>query len=58
MLLTQELSVELLCAVIGRLSWCNPTVGFALCLLLESVFAVPDFVYPMHLTCYSLQWHV
>ena len=50
---TQEMSVELLWAVRGQLSWCNPTLHFALHLLLQPVFASPDYVYPIHLTRYS-----
>ena len=34
------MSVELLWAVRGKLSWCNATLHFA-CLLLQSVFAIP-----------------
>ena len=38
---------------------CTPTQALALCLQWqqwETCLAAPDFVYPMHFTCYSLQW--
>ena len=54
---TQEMSVD---RQSGGPSWCTHPPHFALRLLLQWQLglAVPNFVYPMHFTHYSLQWRL
>ena len=40
----------------GWISWC--THHFTLHYVCSSKLVLPDFVYPMHFTHYSLQWHL
>ena len=55
---TQEMSVG--CHIWTRTFRCTPpsTLLYVCCCCSGKLAASPDFVLPMHFTCYSVQWHL